>query len=60
MAQAAIISAGYNVRINVFNLSDKKTAEEIIEHLQLVEKKSDILDKEIQHTLRERGGIITG
>jgi glutamate formiminotransferase/formiminotetrahydrofolate cyclodeaminase len=58
LAQASMVSAGYNIKVNVANLVDKKTGDEIHSQFHSLEKKANHLTKEIYKTLQERGGII--
>ncbi len=59
LAQAALVSAGYNVRININGLSDKNAANDLLGQLEILEKRSSKLKKDVHHTLVERGGIFT-
>jgi glutamate formiminotransferase/formiminotetrahydrofolate cyclodeaminase len=57
MARASLTAAGYNVRININSLEDKSVGEKMLTELADLEKKADKLEKEIQSTMKERGGI---
>jgi glutamate formiminotransferase/formiminotetrahydrofolate cyclodeaminase len=57
LAQAALTSAGYNVRININGLNDKSAGEGLLAQLQVVEERARKLEKELQASLVERGGI---
>ena len=57
MARAALISAGYNVRININSLSDKTAGDPFLSQLQTLEERAEKLEKDIKKTLAERGGI---
>ena len=57
MARAALTAAGYNVRININSLEDKSVGEKMLNELAELEKKANTLEKEIQSTMKERGGI---
>ena len=59
LAQAALRSAAYNVRINVNSLSDKTAGEGPLSQLQALEARARKLDREVHHTMAERGGITT-
>ena len=47
LAQAALTSAGYNVRINVNGLSDKTTGEALLAQLQALEVRARKLEKDL-------------
>ena len=57
LAQACLLCAGYNVRINVNGLSDLVLHEALLSQLKALEARSRKLEKELHHTLTERGGI---
>ena len=57
MARAALISAGYNVRINLGSLKDKAKAEEILVTLKNLETKANEIDTALGQVLIERGGL---
>jgi glutamate formiminotransferase / formiminotetrahydrofolate cyclodeaminase len=57
LAQAALTSAGYNVRINIYGLSDKSAGDSLLSQLEVLEGRASKLDKEVRVTLSERGGI---
>ena len=57
MARAALMSASYNVRINVNNLSDKTASDPLLSQLQTLEERAAKLEKDVLKTLAERGGI---
>ena len=57
MARAALTSAGYNVRINLAGLADKTAGERLLSQLQALEKKAARLEKDLQKSLQERGGL---
>ncbi|HUE99051.1 MAG TPA: glutamate formimidoyltransferase [Anaerolineales bacterium] len=57
MSRAALITAGYNVKINLHSLADKSVGEKMLEELKELEAKADELEKEIRKTMSERGGI---
>ena len=57
LARAALIAAGYNVRINLHSLEDKSTDEKMLKELAELEKKADKLEVDIKKVMKERGGI---
>ncbi|NWG34249.1 MAG: glutamate formimidoyltransferase [Chloroflexi bacterium] len=57
MARAALIAAGYNVRINLNSLEDKSVGEKMLAELVELEFEADKLELEIQAVMKERGGI---
>lgn len=57
MAGAALTSAGYNVRINLGNLHDKGTGDELLSQLQTLEERAKELKKAVHKSLAERGGL---
>ena len=57
MARACLTAAGYNVRINLNGLSDKTAGEALLSQLQALEVHARKLEKDLHHTLTERGGI---
>ena len=57
LAHAALISAGYNVQININGLSDKDARDSLISQLQVLEARARKLEKEVHNTMVERGGI---
>jgi glutamate formiminotransferase/formiminotetrahydrofolate cyclodeaminase len=59
LAQAALTSAGYNVRININGLGDKHAGDNLLIQLHTLETHARKLAKEVHHTLVERGGIAT-
>jgi glutamate formiminotransferase/formiminotetrahydrofolate cyclodeaminase len=60
LAQAALTSAGYNVRININSLSNKHGGDNLLLHLLALEDRALVLENEIRKTLLGRGGIFTG
>ncbi len=60
MANAALTSAGYNVRINLAGLSDKNAGEPFLTRLHTLETKANNLQIEIQKSIQERGGFSLG
>ena len=57
MAHACLSAAGYNVRINLNGLSDKSAGEMLLVQLQKLEVQARKLEKDLHHSLSERGGI---
>jgi glutamate formiminotransferase/formiminotetrahydrofolate cyclodeaminase len=57
MAHAALTSAGYNVRTNVAGLTDKTAGDNLLTQLHVLDKKAVRLQKDIQKSLLERGGL---
>jgi glutamate formiminotransferase/formiminotetrahydrofolate cyclodeaminase len=57
MARAALVSAGYNVRINLAGLADKTAGDSLLSQLHTLEGKAVKLEKAIQKSIQERGGF---
>ena len=57
LAYAAIISAAYNVRINLISLDDQKNNEKMISEITDLEEKARISMNRIHVVLTERGGL---
>ncbi len=57
LAHAALISAGYNVQININGLSDKDARDNLLSQLQVLEARARNLEKDVLHWMVERGGI---
>ncbi len=57
MAHAALTSAGYNVRINLMGLADKTAGDTLHSRLHTLEGKAVKLEKSVQKSIRERGGL---
>jgi glutamate formiminotransferase/formiminotetrahydrofolate cyclodeaminase len=55
MAHAALISAGYNVRINLAGLADKTIGEPLLSQLHTLEGKAVKIQNDIQKSIQERG-----
>ena len=60
IAKAALTSAGYNMRINLAGLGNKALGETLLSQLDTLEVKADKLQKEVQKSIRERGGFSLG
>lgn len=57
LANAALISAGYNVQINLNGLSDSDARDLLLSQLQALEIRARKLDQEVHRIMIERGGI---
>ncbi len=57
MARAALSAAGYNVRINVASLHDKAAGDKLLTQLHTLEARAAKLEKDVQKSLKERGGL---
>jgi glutamate formiminotransferase / formiminotetrahydrofolate cyclodeaminase len=57
LAQAAITSAGLNVRINAADLQDRSTTERLLTALSNVESRTDELQAALRRSLADRGGL---
>ena len=57
LARAALVAAGYNVRINLKSLDDKSAGNKLSMELVDVERKADEIEKGIRKTMEERGGV---
>jgi len=57
LARAALIGAGYNVRINLNCLENKAIGANLLEELDALERRAREIDLIIQKQLTERGGI---
>jgi formiminotetrahydrofolate cyclodeaminase len=60
MANAALTSAGYNVRINLAGLSENIAGETLLSQLHALEAKAGKLQKKIQKSIQERGKFSLG
>jgi glutamate formiminotransferase/formiminotetrahydrofolate cyclodeaminase len=60
MANAALTSAGYNVRINLAGLGDKNVGDSFLTRLHSLETKANNIQLEIQKSIQERGGFSLG
>lgn len=56
-ARAALIGAGYNVRINLTGLKDQAVAAEMLGELQGLEARALSLEAAVRRQLQERGGF---
>ncbi len=57
LAYAALISAGYNVRINVDGLQNKGDGEPMVVALDRLERQAAQVEGSLRKTLQERGGM---
>jgi glutamate formiminotransferase/formiminotetrahydrofolate cyclodeaminase len=60
LAQAALTSAGLNVRINVPNLQDRSAADRLLADLNELENQAEQQQGALRRILAERGGLPTG
>lgn len=60
LAQAAMTSAGLNVRTNVASLDDSPEADDLMHKLRLLESRAAGLHERIHISLSERGGLPLG
>jgi glutamate formiminotransferase/formiminotetrahydrofolate cyclodeaminase len=56
-ARAALLGAGYNVRINVASLNDKDRSHSMLDELSQLETQAANIEDKIRSELRERGGM---
>lgn len=57
LARAALIAAGYNVRINVDALQKKANGEAFVFEVDALEGRAARINRQTRHTLRERAGL---
>jgi glutamate formiminotransferase / formiminotetrahydrofolate cyclodeaminase len=57
IARAALIAAGYNVRINVDSLQKKANGESFVLEVDALEGRAARINRQTRHILRERGGM---
>jgi len=57
LARASMVAAGYNVRINVANLSDGFAGETFLNQLHSLEERAVLLEADLQKMLAERGKL---
>ena len=57
LAQAALISAGYNVRINLNSIDDAKKRKSMLKEIGELEKNGMEVFNKIQEIMTERGNI---
>lgn len=58
LAQAALICAAYNVRINLNGLEDEGARQGLLESIRVLERQSLALDVQLKDLLASRGGMI--
>jgi formiminotetrahydrofolate cyclodeaminase len=56
-ARAALVGAGYNVRINLISLKDQNVGRPLLEELQELEALAVTYEAQLRNFLQERGGI---
>ncbi|NOZ00186.1 MAG: glutamate formimidoyltransferase [Chloroflexi bacterium] len=57
LARSGLVSAGYNVRINLTSLKDEAVRDALLDDLHAIERRADEIDQSIRRTLTERGGL---
>ncbi|MCK4725787.1 MAG: cyclodeaminase/cyclohydrolase family protein, partial [Anaerolineales bacterium] len=57
MAHAALMGAGYNVRVNLSGLTDSSVTNALLSELGDLEEKAAKLDKTVRNHLQNRGGL---
>jgi formiminotetrahydrofolate cyclodeaminase len=57
LARAALSAAGYNVRINISSLENKKIGKPLLSELHVLETFALELEAEIPHAMHDRCGI---
>ena len=57
LAKAALVSAGYNVRINLKSLNDSKKLKSLLAEIEELEKNGMEVGNQIQEIMTERGKI---
>lgn len=57
LARAALLAAGYNVRINVGGLQNKLDGEPLVAAIERLERQSAQVEEALRKTLQERGGM---
>lgn len=57
LAIASIKAAGYNVRINLANLTDKVTIESMQTQIEQLEQRASNIENQLLKSIKERGGI---
>ena len=54
MAEAAILGAGYNVKINLGSIEDMNFVEQTKKTLEAIEREAESLSQEVKKTVEER------
>jgi glutamate formiminotransferase / formiminotetrahydrofolate cyclodeaminase len=57
LGHAALVSAGYNVKINLTSVQNKERRASLLKELAALEEKAGILEKQVRQTLEERRGL---
>jgi formiminotetrahydrofolate cyclodeaminase len=57
LARAALISAGYNVKINLNSITDDKKVKSLVSQIEQIEAEGLEIKTRIQEILSKRGGI---
>ncbi len=57
LARAAIVAAGYNVRINVNSLEEKSAGQNMLDELNALEARTEEIEAEIRTTMQERAQL---
>jgi glutamate formiminotransferase/formiminotetrahydrofolate cyclodeaminase len=57
IARAALIAAGYNVRVNVDGLQKRANGEAFVLEVDALEGRAGRINRQARHILRERGGM---
>jgi glutamate formiminotransferase/formiminotetrahydrofolate cyclodeaminase len=60
LAQAALTSAGYNIRVNTLGLEDKSKVKKLLKDLKNLEEKAAQLQEQVEAQLVERGNLSLG
>ncbi|MGD2158988.1 MAG: glutamate formimidoyltransferase [Anaerolineales bacterium] len=60
LAEAALSGAGYNVRINLFDLEDRIAAQSLLDELESLEERAKKLKVQVETHLKERAGLSLG
>ncbi len=57
IARSALISAGYNVRINVDSLQKKNGGAALVLEVEALEARAARINRQVRHTLKDRAGL---
>jgi formiminotetrahydrofolate cyclodeaminase len=57
IARAALISAGYNVRINVDALQEKASGAGLVFEVDALEARAQRINRQLRHLMQERAGL---
>jgi glutamate formiminotransferase/formiminotetrahydrofolate cyclodeaminase len=57
LGHAALVAAGYNVRLNLASVEDKGTTGKLLKQLRDLEARASVIDEEIRRTLEARANI---